>query len=154
MSPSRTLRALAALALAGLLATPRSSQGRELGSLLAGLTSARDVPAAVRELAASAHGQAEPLFAALCAPCTNLQRVALELALQGLPDEVVLAPLRKVARGTANELERETALALLARTGTRAELALVLELGTADEPGRAAPGPRQAALRRALRGIL
>ena len=154
MSTSRTLRVLGALALAALVAAPGSSQETELGSILAGLTSARDVPVAARELAASSRGQAEPLFTALCGPCTSLQRTALELALDELPDEAVLAPLRKAARGTQNDLEREAALALLARTGTRAELALVLELGTADEPGSGAPRARQAELMRALRGIL
>ena len=145
---------LAALGLALLGAAPARAQ-QEFAPILTALTGAREVPAAVAALLKASNRQAGPLFAALCASeGTRLQSTALELALDELPAEAVLVPLRKLARGVGNDVEREAALALLARIGTRAELALGLELGTADEPGSAAPRLRQAALLRALRGIL
>jgi hypothetical protein len=145
---------VAVLGLAVLGARPvRAQEG--LAPILARLESAHDVSATVQALLQAVDGKAEPLFAALCAPeCPRLAATALELALEQLPDELTLAPLRKAARSAHNDAEREAALALLARTGTRDEVALALELGAADEPDSAAPNTRVAELRRALRGIL
>lgn len=153
MTRAPAQRALAALVL---VAGWGQAQEQPLATVLSGITTGRDVPQAVPELVASARRSAEPLFEALCqgAALTRLQLTALELALVELPHETRAVPLRAAARREQNEVEREAALALLARAGERADFALALELGTADEPGTPAPRGRQQGLQRCLSAVL
>jgi len=107
-------------------------------------------------LAESVDGRAERLFEPLVVrpELSRLQRLALELALAQLPREAVLAPLRAAARRADVPAEREVALAVLTRLGTRVELALALELGAADVRGEGAPRERQKALEHCLAALL
>jgi hypothetical protein len=156
MSSALLVRAGLALALISAAARTVRAQGEGLEPLLAGIDQARAVPAAAVALATLVDGRAERLFEPLVArpELTRLQRLALELALEELPHETALTPLRAAARRAEVQDEREVALAVLARLGTRSELSLALELGAADLRGEGAPRERQKALERCLAAIL
>jgi len=155
MSRLAPRRALVALAIA--LSLARGADAQEgLEALLTGIEGAREVPGAAVALAELADGKAELLFEPLVArpELTRMQRTALELALESMPREAVLSPLRGVARRPGAGGERETALGLLARMGLRGDLSLALELGAADARNEGAPRDRQKALELCLVSIL
>ena len=144
------------LALAGLLTHAARAQEGSLEALLQQVENPRDVAGIVTTLATTFREEPTRLFEPLATrpDLTRLQRTALELALEELPHESALAPLRAAARRTGVDAEREAALALLSRLGTRGDLALALELGAADVRGEGAPSERSSALERCLAAIL
>lgn len=156
MRRAALLRATLALALLGATARGLCAQAESLDSILAGISGARDVPAAAAALAELADGHAARLFEPLATrpDLRRVQRIALELALEELPREELLAPLRAAARRTDAPAEREAALVVLTRLGTRLELALALELGAADVRGEGATHERERELGRCLGAIL
>lgn len=149
-----TLSALLWLATAAPAAQQAKDVGAQVAAAIAGASGPRDVPRVARELAALGAPVLPHLLERLASSDLELcERTILLGAVAELPRLLVIEHLAALSRSTPDESQRRAGLELLGRLGTRADLALALELGRSSDP-EAPPGAElSTALERALAGV-
>ncbi len=167
-SPGR-VRLLAPCALAFLAALASGQKGTwgvraEVGSTLARVEHWSDVARSREELLRLGPSAIPELFGCLVAgevrrpageglPLDQPRRAALIATIGSFPRPDVIGFLAKIARDSSSDREREEALQLLSRLGTRSDLKLALELGTPDDAESPISPELRQAFERSIAGI-